>query len=277
VAALPLARKLDVPLLVTFHGYDASRLLRNRTYVAALKELFTYARGLTVCDAIRRRLVDKGVAESRLRTHYIGVSLTSFPYKQRPTLSQKVRSGQPARFLQVGRFVEKKGHVYTIQAFHGLLQDGYDCYLELVGDGPLLKACRGLVRDLRIDQRVHFWGAQPPTMVAQLMADADAFVHHSVTARDGDQEGIPLSIMEAMATGLPVAATSHSGIAELVVDGETGRLVPERDVPAYVQALRDLIVADCDMGAESRRVVESRFDLNQQNVELTSIYRSLAE
>jgi colanic acid/amylovoran biosynthesis glycosyltransferase len=109
------------------------------------------------------------------------------------------------------------------------------------------------------------------------MAQVDAFLHHSVIATDGDQEGIPISIMEAMASGLPVISTVHSGVPELVVeDGVTGFLVPERNLERYTSALERLLECGTEVGIKARSRVEERFNLDIQNAALRQIYGRLS-
>jgi colanic acid/amylovoran biosynthesis glycosyltransferase len=118
-----------------------------------------------------------------------------------------------------------------------------------------------------------FAGRVVKSEVTDLMRSADVFVHHSVTASDGDMEGIPTVLMEAMSTGLVVVSTRHSGIPELVDHGVDGFLVGERDVEGYTETLRGLSAADPEMGKRARKKIEDRFDMTVQNAELKRIYR----
>lgn len=261
---LPLARRLGLPLLVTFHGMDASSLLRDPVYRAGLKDLFAYAKVLAVSDTMARRLEAEGAAD--VAVHHVGIPLDAFPYV--------ARTRKPAvEWLQVSNFVEKKGHVYTVEAFHRL---GHaDSRLTLAGDGPLRPEVELLCGKLGLGDRVRFPGKVSEREVAALMRDADVFVHHSVTARDGDQEGIPTVLMEAMATGLPVLSTEHAGIPELVTDTVTGHLVPERDVDAYVERMRAVLAGDpTEMGRRAAERVRDGFDLATQNAKLVEHYRA---
>lgn len=273
---LPLARSMGVPLLVTFHGYDASRLLRNRPYRRQLKALFDYASVITVSQDMANRLAAVGMDPARATVHYIGAPVSEFSYHAREPISATAARGGRIELLQVSNFVEKKGHQYTIAAFRRFLAGGAKARLTLAGDGPLLPSIRGSAVDLEQCGTLRFVGRVSPSVAAELMASADVFVHHSVTSTDGNMEGIPTVIMEAMATGLPVVSTRHSGIPELVDDNVTGLLVEERDIEGYARALERLCRSPQDWGRAARDRVERAFDIDKQNVELAAIYNRIA-
>jgi glycosyltransferase involved in cell wall biosynthesis len=211
-----------------------------------------------------------------LFTHYICVSERAFPFCARKPIVEKVQCGECIELLQVGRFVEKKGHEYTIKALASLKKIFSNWRMSFVGDGPLLSKCQELAKDLGLDKQILFLGPLPPSRIAALMAQADAFLHHSVTATNGDQEGIPISIMEAMASGLPVISTMHSGIPELVENEVTGFLVPERNLERYTSALERLLECGTEVGIKARSRVEVHFNLDIQNAVLRQIYGRLS-
>jgi glycosyltransferase involved in cell wall biosynthesis len=266
IEILPLARELDIPLLVTFHGQDASSHLRNPGYRRGLRELFAHAHVLAVSQAIADRLVAEGADPERLEVHRVGIPLEVFTPVDRTPLCRK----REVEWLQVSNFVEKKGHQYTVAAFRRLLEHKPESRLTLAGDGPLRseieRSCAGL------GDRVRFPGKVSEDQVLRAMRSADVFLHHSVTAQDGDQEGIPTVIMEAMATGLPVLSTHHAGIPELVEDGVTGHLVPERDVDAYLQKMLAVLEDDGSLGRRASRSVREHYSLETQNARLRDHY-----
>lgn len=275
LSALPLARSSGIPLLVTFHGYDASLLLRNEKYLKGLQGLFDYAHVVTVSRDMADRLVSLGADPDRTTTHYIGIPTDRFRPVDRPLPRTKVAEGDTLRFLQVSNFVEKKGHEYTVRAFSEFLDSYPDATLTLAGDGPLRARIQSLCNQMKIDDRVHFVGKVDESRVIPLMESADVFLHHSVTTEAGDMEGIPTVIMEAMATGLPVVSTYHSGIPELVEHEHSGLLVAERNVRAYVDALRQVVQTSTPLGLNAVDRVRNRFDISRQNAELCSIYSRL--
>jgi glycosyltransferase involved in cell wall biosynthesis len=270
---LPTARSLGIPLLVTFHGFDASRLLGDPRYVRALEGLFRYAHVVTVSENMAMRLAPFGLERGRATVHYIGAPVEEFDFVERPALRDKSSRCEPITFLQVSNFVEKKGHRFTIEAFARYLRERPRDRLVLAGDGPLRGEAASLCSEAGIRERVEFAGRVAKPRILELMRGADVFVHHSVTAADGDMEGIPTVIMEAMATGLVVVSTRHSGIPELVDDGIDGFLVDERDVDGYVERLRGLGSAGAAIGRAAREKIEEKFNMSKQNGKLRELYQ----
>jgi colanic acid/amylovoran biosynthesis glycosyltransferase len=221
-ALVPACKAAHVPLVAHFHGYDA-----HRHDVAAkwngYRELFQEAAALIVVSrAMEKRLIELGAPPGKVHYNPYGVDIGLF------------LPGEPAQasphFLGVGRFVDKKAPHLTLAAFRQVAQRCPEARLTLVGDGPLREACRNLVQVWGLAAQVDLPGVKPPDWIAQAMRTARAFVQHSVTTSEGDSEGTPLAVLEAMACGLPVVATRHAGIADVVVHGESGLLSAELDV-----------------------------------------------
>jgi colanic acid/amylovoran biosynthesis glycosyltransferase len=222
------------PIITAFHGADMSRYVQQHG-AAVYGGLF--ARGdlfLPVSRFWATRLVELGCPPDRIVVHHMGIDPARFAFTppRMPTVDQ------PVRIVAVARLVEKKGLPYAIRAVAALRRDGVDVALDIVGDGPMRAQLESLIGELGMSNAVHIVGARSRDDVARVMGAAHLFVAPSVIARDGDMEGIPVALMEAMASGVPVVATRHSGIPELVEDGVSGRLVPERDVAALAGALR---------------------------------------
>jgi colanic acid/amylovoran biosynthesis glycosyltransferase len=274
---LPVVRSLGIPLLVTFHGFDASRLLYDRRYTNDLERLFDYAHAVTVSRNMAERLTRFGLKDGCFTVHYIGAPVEDFAFVDRRPVAERIGKGEPLTFLQVSNFVEKKGHRYTVDAFAKYLRDRPMDRLVLAGDGPLREEIEERCVSLGIRDSVSFPGRAGKTQVEDLMHGADVFVHHSVTASDGDMEGLPTVLMEAMATGLVVVSTRHSGIPELIEDGIDGFLVDEKDVDGYVAKLRGLAGADEAIGRRARRKIEENFNMTRQNRELCGIYKRLID
>jgi glycosyltransferase involved in cell wall biosynthesis len=160
--------------------------------------------------------------------------------------------------------VEKKAPQHTIAAFAEVVRLRPDARLRMIGDGPLLAECRALATALGVAEAVEFLGVQPPEAVQREMRGARGFVQHSVEASNGDREGTPVGVLEAGASALPVIATRHGGIPEVVVDGETGLLVDEHDVSGMARHMLTL-AASPDlagrMGQLARARVERCFSL----------------
>ena len=256
--ALPIARALGVPLVVTFHGADATkeshyrRRLVPRVYGRRLAALQQEA-ALFVCvsEFVRDALLARGFPAEKLEVIHQGVEVD-------PDCPTVPEAGEPY-VLFVGRFVEKKGAPDLIEAMRLLAARGCDARLVLVGDGPLSEKLRARARGL---EHVAFAGWLPNPEVRRLMRGAAAVCVPSVTARDGDSEGLPTVIFEAMAEGAPVVATRHAGIPEAVEHGRTGLLVPPGDPRALADALERLLANPelrHEFGAAGRRVALDRF------------------
>lgn len=265
---------LPVPLVTTFLGYDLSSLLRQRKpdFYARL-----FARGelmLPLSDYFRERLISIGCPPEKIRIQRLGVDTGTLVFRERtPT------PGGPTRFLSVARLVEKKGLETGLRGFALLRRDVPNVSWHIVGDGPLRPQLEALRAALSLTESVVLHGAMPREGVRRLLDEAHLFLAPSVTAQNGDQEGIPVAIMEAMACGLPVVSTRHSGIPELVRDGVTGLLVPERDADALGGALRRLALAPerwGEMGRQGRAVVEREYDVRVLNDRLAEILVDVA-
>jgi glycosyltransferase involved in cell wall biosynthesis len=270
LAAAPLSRALGVPLIATLHGYDVTRA-RARMLLSGRLSWVRYALRrdslvragalfLPVSDALRRMALEQGFPAERMRTHYLGVDLDRFTGGG---------AREPGLVLHVGRLVEKKGTAVLIDAVARLRE----ARLVVIGDGPERGRLEGQAAGL--GERVRFLGALAPPEVASWMRSAAVLAAPSVTARDGDAEGLPTVIIEAAASALPTVGTLHSGIPEAVVDGETGFLVPERDVEALAARL-DTLLGSNDlrqrMGGAARRLAGEKFDLRIQTARLEAIY-----
>lgn len=244
--ALGLARR--VPLVVSFYGSDVTRLPNERGWRARYARLAREGAAFTtVSDAMRAALVGLGFPANRLRVVRQGVALGAFAHVPREGVGET-----PVWLLMVGRMVEKKGFAYALDALAGLRARGVDAHLRLVGDGPLRSTLEARAAALGLGEAVRFDGAAPNDVVRDHLRTHGVLLAPSVTAADGDQEGIPNTIIEALAVGIPVVATHHAGIPEIVFDGETGLLVPERDADALAAGV-ERYLADADLVARVSR------------------------
>lgn len=222
------------PIGVGFYGYDLTREPRRRGR-GLYRRLFDEAALLLPNSSyLADRLRALGAPDAKVRVHRLGIDPTRFA-----EVDRSARTG-PVRALAVGRFVEKKGLEVLLRAF-AAANLGDAMSLRLVGDGPLRPKLEALACELGVAPRVEFAGWRSSAEVAGAMAEADLLVTPSVTAPDGDMEGLPVVILEAMATGLPVVATRHSGNPEIVEHGTTGWIVEEGSVAALADALREAV------------------------------------
>jgi colanic acid/amylovoran biosynthesis glycosyltransferase len=192
--------------------------------------------------------------------------------------TRKPKTDGKVQLLTVGRLVEKKGLEYAVQAVARALKKYPNLSYKIVGDGPLRDSLASSIKELGLERHINLVGWKKQEEVAVLLQEADLFLSPSVTSQDGDQEGIPATLIEAMARGLPVLSTYHSGIPELVEDGKSGFLVPERDVEALTTKLTYLLDhPECwpEMGYAGRKYVEAHYDLNKLNDRLVQLYQQL--
>ncbi len=278
VSALPLAKRLGVPLVTTFHGFDATlstaALLASPAWAnyALFRHKLAERGDLFLCTSsfIRERVIALGFPEARTRVHYIGVD------------SQAIRPRDPAEeapmVLSVGRLVEVKGTEYLIRAFAALAPRPTNVELVIVGEGALKAKLAALAESLGIGARVRFLGSLLHADVIGLIRKAAMMVLPSVRTRTGRVEGLGMVLLEAAASGVPLIASRSGGIPEVVIDGQTGYLTPERDTSALAARMNDLL-DDRDrriqLGAQARALVERQFDLATQTMKLEDLYDGL--
>jgi len=259
-------------VVTTFHGYDMSRYVRtqgNEVYN------FLFEKGdlfLPISERWKEELIKMGCNEQKILVHRMGVDTDKFKFSQRKSHEGNIR------LLTVARLVEKKGVEYGIRAVARVLRENPNIEYSIVGDGPLRNELETLIEKLGVGSQVKLLGWQEQDKIAELMDKADILLAPSVTSKDGDQEGIPVVIMEALAKGLPVLSTWHSGIPELVQDGKSGFLVPERDVDALAERLEYLIEHPeiwPEMGRAGRKFVEEHYNIDKLNDRLVEIYKKL--
>lgn len=223
VLLMDACRKLNIPLIVHFHGYDASRRSVLEQYRAGYSELWSNAAAIVgVSKAMVARLIEMGAPPARTHLIPCGVKIDGLP-------TARPGDAEPT-FVFAGRLVEKKAPHLTILAFRDVVRDHPEARLRIIGDGELMGVCGDLVQAYGLEGVVTFLGMQPHEVVLREMSGARAYVQHSVTAVDGDSEGTPVAVMEASAMGLPVVSTFHAGIPDVIGHEETGLLVDERDI-----------------------------------------------
>jgi len=264
----------SVPFLVTFHGYDFS-IVPRKEGSDVYQKLFGTADAVTVNSEYTRKSVENlGCSAEKIYKLAVGINPDEFTYRECLR-----KSTEPVRIITVGRLTEKKGIEYSIRAFAKVREKHPEALYDIIGEGPLRTDFEKLVCELGIEDSVTLYGAQDAGFVRQKIAEAHLFVLTSVTAENGDQEGTPVSLMEAQAAGLPVISTFHSGIPEVVIDGHSGFLLRERDALALAERLIYLIENPeicLKMGQQGRKHVEDKFDIRKLNQELVSLYKTLS-
>ncbi len=260
----------SLPLIVHFHGYDATESKTLEAEKSRYPMLFRNAAAIVaVSHPMRRALIELGAPAEKVHWNPCGVDCTKFsggnPLKSLPL------------FIAVGRFCEKKAPHLTIRAFGEVLRVVPEARLRMIGFGPLRESSVQLAKDLGIAHAVTIMGPCDPSMILEELRKARCFVQHSVVAPDGDSEGTPATILEAGAVGLPVVSTRHAGIPDVVLEGETGFLVEERDLSGMADRMLRFAVDPAlaeKMGEAARRWIESEFSTAKRVGNLWKIIES---
>lgn len=230
VSVMDACHDASVPLIAHFHGFDAYKYDVVEKYLDEYNKLFDQASAIiAVSEHMRKQLLSIGAKEDRTFVNSCGANIPEGLIAQ-PESSE-------LNFIMVGRLVEKKAPFLSIMAFSKLASIYPESTLNIIGDGPLLNVCRQIVQSFRISEKVVFHGSLPHTEVLNMMKKSRCFVQHSVCTPDGDHEGTPVGVLEAMGMGLPVVATRHGGIVDVIKTGINGSLVDEYDVEGMAQEL----------------------------------------
>ena len=272
VQLLPFIRASPRPVVVSFHGADAGVDSEKSTYRAALLEVLQRATlVLTRSEALLEDLAALGCPPDKLRLHRTGIPLGAWPFTEREV--PPIDGGW--RFLQACRLIEKKGLSTTLLAFAAIHKERPAARLVIAGDGPLLDALRAQTVDLGISEHVDFPGFLDQDALRKEVLACHVFIHPSITGADGNREGVPNAMLEAMATGTPVLATRHGGIPEAVTEGISGFLVTEGDAPSLA-AKALALTSDTDgylkMAKAAHDEVVSKFEQTLQCSRLEAIY-----
>lgn len=232
-AILESCQMANVPLVAHFHGFDAFQYSTVEEYKERYDTLFDQAAGfIAASQSMADQLGFLGAKSDRVFVNHYGVNVSKF---------QGGRPGaSPPHFVAVGRFVDKKAPHLTLLAFHQVIHQIPEAHLSMVGDGPLLEACRQIVIALKLEKHVSLRGACAPDEVAQILRNARALVQHSLRTGHGDSESLGVVFLEAGAMGIPSIATRHDGIPEVVLDGQTGLLAEEGDIEQYAKHMTAL-------------------------------------
>src|SRR5882762_9537617 len=267
----PLIRQWQKPSLVSFHGADVLVDMQKPAYRHATEEMLSLVRRVLVrSDSLRQAVIDLGCAPEKIEIQRAGIPLGDFPFRERG-----IPGDGQWRLLQAGRLIEKKGLKTTLRAFARFQKEFPAARLIIAGEGPQLEELQSLARELQIDSAVDFAGFVSQEELRELFYSSHIFLHPSETGRDGNQEGVPNSMLEAMASGLPVFAARHGGIPEAVENNVSGILVNERDHRALADALIDCAKDPARlaaMGCAASESVVKSFNQKEQARLLEEIY-----
>jgi glycosyltransferase involved in cell wall biosynthesis len=268
LVALLVARLTRLPYSFTAHARDLVQIPPT-----SLKARAAEAKALVTCCEANADYIASALPGTPARVSVIrhGVELDQFSPQPRPPVVAD------ARLVTVGRLVDKKGFPDLLQALGRLNASGRSISCQVYGDGPLLKPLMKLRDSLGLANAVHFAGEHSRASIIQALRGADLFVLTPTVTEDGDRDGIPNVLVEAMACGLPVVTTSAGGIPELVTHGLNGLLTAPGDVESIENQIASLIDTPelrQRMGAAARRTVESGYDVNMAAEQLHRIFLS---
>ncbi len=271
VHLLPLIREWQRPSVVSFHGADVMVDLEKPGYRSAtLKMLESVRLVLVRSESLQTALVRLGCAPEKIRIQRAGVPLADFAFQLR-----RWPADGGWRFLQACRLIAKKGLATSLRAFAAFASQHPAARFTIAGEGPLLDELRRIARELGVAERVRFTGFVSQPELRELFYDSHIFLHPSETAPDGNQEGVPNSMLEAMATGLPVFATTHGGIPEAIESHVSGILVAERDAAALARELFAGAEEPATLSAIAQRgadAVREKFEQREQVRRLEDCY-----
>lgn len=270
---LGIANKLKIPLITHFRGQDAYQLPKKWTVKWAYRRLFKKGTFfLTVSEAMRRHLIALGCAPAKIKTYYGGIDLTKFKYQKKVFKNKKTYS-----ILMCGRMVEKKGFALALGALAKLSQE-YEFKITIIGDGPQESFLKKIAHQRKIFSKINFVGKQPYEQIKKAIQQNDLLLAPYQRAKNGDSEGIPNIVKEAMAAGLPVITTDHSGCPELAINKKTALVAKQGEAAALSVALKKAL-RDYQKFAiytvNARKLVEEKFDLVKQTVVLEDIYQKI--
>ena len=282
VAVWPVAKKIGVPMVITLHGFDINVYrewwesgkggVSNTRYPRRLLQLAQQpaVHFVAVSKAIRQRAITYGIPAERITVCYIGIDLKKFVPAGKPLPER------PLRVLYVGRMVEKKGGAILIEAFARIRKNMPVAELVMIGDGPLLETYKKQAHQLSVP--VQFLGACTPAEVKANLDTCRIFCLPSITAENGDAEGLPMVLLEAQASGVPVVTSAMGGVGEGLVDGETGFSFAEHDVDALVRHLSTLLqdpTLATSMSIAAPKFIAKNFDILSCTKKLENVYEDV--
>lgn len=268
VGIIDICRKIKMPYVVHFHGYDAHSVPTIQKYLVSYRKMFFEASGLiAVSNFMKQQLISLGCPETKILVNPYGVDCSKF-VTTKPSLNKP-------QIIAIGRFCDKKAPYLTILSFKQVLITCPDATLVMIGDGELLESSKQLANSLNLENSIKFLGVRDHSEIALILRESRIFVQHSLQTSYGDAEGTPVAILEAQACGLPIVSTKHAGICEAVIHAETGFLVNEGDVQEMAKYIVTLLtntsLAD-KMGQNARLHMTDHYSMDKS---ISNLYEFL--
>jgi colanic acid/amylovoran biosynthesis glycosyltransferase len=267
--------KTDKTKLVTcFRGDDMGHRFQNDPDF--YKDLFM--KGdlfLPVCKAFKKTLIQRGCPKEKIVVLHSGIDCDFFYYKKK-----LIKNNEPIKLISVCRLISKKGLEYSINAVSNLMKIGFDIQYTIIGNGILYDTIDQLIKNLKIEEKIKIVGTKSLVEIVDFLHENHIFILPSITAENGDEEGIPNAAKEAMACGLPVILTNHSGNKELVEHGISGLLIEQKSIVAIENALKYLIENKQlwnKFGKAGRKKVEKDFEKNKLNKKLYHLLKKIVK
>lgn len=273
VLLAPVAKELNIPLVVTFYGYDISQLLKEEFWRQAYRNLARVVARVTVLSGeMRSRALEAGFSEEQIEIVHLGTKVKDMVY-QEPSIPIR-------KFLSVGRLSEKKGHLDSLKAFQSVLQNSKEpLSFSIIGEGEDRGEIESFIDSNSLSESVTLLGGLPHSKVVKKLYEADAFVLHSKTASSGDKEGTPTVLAEAQAAGLPCLSTFHSGIPEMIPAENHRFLAEEGDVAGITTNIKQLLSESEEeiqtISRLGRKHVEESFDIHKEAAKFKLLYQQI--
>lgn len=271
-AKLKLKQNFKAKIVTCFRGYDLSGEIKKNPHIYdslfEIGDLF-----LPVCSYFKDRLVALGCPSEKVIVHYSDIDCSKFYFR-----SRSLGTFDKIRIITIARLVNQKGLEYAIRTVAKIYKQYSNITYRIVGDGRLKEQLKTLIRTLKAERYIKLLGSLDHNQIIEILNKAHLFILPSVTSTSGCQEGMPVALQEAMAMGLPVIGTYHSGISELIADGKNGFLVKERDVNGLTEKIKYLIRHPeiwNKIGKAGRKEIEDKYETKKLNNKLVEIFYHL--
>lgn len=274
VKSIGLKKKLNIPLICSFYGFDAFNTHHVKKHKKAYQRLFKHAEKiLALGPYMKNELISQGCPENKIVIQHLGIDTKKIAFKARILDHSK-----PIRFLTTARFVEKKGLDIVIKAF-ALLKQKLNFHVEIIGDGELKDSLVCLIKEHNMDANFTLHGFKPYDFFIERTYECDVYILASKTTSGNDKEGTPMSLVDAMAAGMPVVSTRHSDIPEIVIDNYNGFLAEENNITDFANCLMKIVNCDCfeELSINARKHIEAEFDAAVQTKKLEKLYQTVIE